>query len=158
VEGPGLEGDSLPFQVIHEAAPLGDQPEQPLYTVVSGREEWEALSSSLPAEAIAAGVQAAADMENLILVVYAGQQPSSGYSIAVEGIYPQEEVYLVRIKETRPGSETITEPAITLPYQIVAISRIEFPETSSLTFVFQDTQNKELARTTINIEVPYPVP
>lgn len=158
LEKSGSEGDSLPFQVIHTAAPLGDQPEQPLYTLVSGPEEWEALSSRLPAEAIVAARQAAADPQNLVLVVYAGQQPSSGYSISVEGIYSQEEVYLVRVEEILPGPEQITEPAVTLPYQIVAISKKEFPKDVDLTFVFQDTQNKELARITINSEVPYPVP
>lgn len=158
VERSGSESDSLPFQVIREAAPLGDQPEQPYYAVVSEPEEWEAMSGSLPLEAITAGKQASGETEHLILVVYAGQQPSSGYSIAIEGIYPQEDVYLVRVDETRPGAEQITEPAFTLPYQIVAISRKELPIALNITFVFQDTQNKELARTTINTELPYPFP
>ncbi len=131
IDKPGSGGDSLPFQLIHEAAPLGDQPEQPLYI---------------------------ADPQNLILVVYAGRQPSSGYSIAVEGIYPQEDVTLVRVEEILPGPEQITEPAVTLPYQIVAVSKKEFPEDADITFVFQDTQNKELARITINTEAAYPVP
>jgi len=158
IDKPGSGGDSLPFQLIHEAAPLGDQPEQPLYMVVSGLEAWETLSGSLPPEAISAGMQAAADPQNLILVVYAGRQPSSGYSIAVEGIYPQEDVYLVRVEEILPNPEQITEPAVTLPYQIVAISKKEFPEVADITFVFQDTQNKELARITITTEAAYPVP
>ena len=158
VEGTVSESKSLPIRLVDEAAPLGDQPEQPLFTVVGSPEEWDALEGSLPAQAIAAGMRASADLENLVLVVFAGQKPSSGFRIAVEGIYPQDDVYLVRVEETLPGPEQITEPAVTLPYQVIAISRNEFPEAADITFVFQDTQNKELARTTINSEAPYPVP
>jgi len=158
LERPGPESDSLPFQVIDEAAPLRDQPEQPLFTVVGAPDEWDALAGSLPQEAIAAGMQVSTDTENLILVVFAGQKPSSGHSIAVEGIYPQEDVYLVQVEEILPDPGQITEPAVTLPYQIVAISKTEFPAVADITFVFQDTQNKELARITINTEAAYPVP
>lgn len=158
VDEPGSETHSLFFQVVGEAAPLGDQPEQSFYTVVSGPEEWEALAGSLPEAAIIAGSQAAADESNLILVIYGGPQPSSGHSIRVTGIYPQDGVYLVRVEEIQPGPEKITEPAMTLPYQIVALLRKEFAEGTNITFVFQDTQNKELATSTITTQSAYPGP
>jgi PrcB C-terminal len=149
---------SLPYQTIDQGAPLGDTPEQSTYTVVTQADEWNALTSSLPAAAITTGKKAGPDQDTIILAVFAGLRPSSGYTIEVEGIYPIGNLWVVCVTETPPQADQVTEPATTLPYHLVSLSRQEFAVASTATFVFLDNENNLLAKLTINPNAPNSVP
>ena len=51
---------SVRYRVVEQAAPLGDQPKEPVYAVITGPADWETLSGRVPAQVIQKGLADAA--------------------------------------------------------------------------------------------------
>ncbi|HUY62307.1 MAG TPA: protease complex subunit PrcB family protein [Candidatus Paceibacterota bacterium] len=64
-----------------------------------------------------------------IIAVFAGQKPTSGYSIAVSKIEDDGAARTVIVDLTQPGSGCATATALTDPYQIVQVPKTSLPLT-----------------------------
>jgi hypothetical protein len=103
--------------VILQAAPLGDTPAQPVYTIVTDPKEWDSLSGQIPEAALQAGREASAP----VIVAFAGVKGSSGYLVNVRDAVLQADRLIVTVEVTAPGAADIVEPATTLPFVVAAL-------------------------------------
>lgn len=140
---------AIAFTTIAQDAPLGDEPADPAYLVIVTAEGWSRIEERLPADAVEAGRNA--DQSQVFFTAFAGAKASSGYHITITSIQPEADQLLVIVKEDRPGEDEIVEPAMTLPFHVVAVPGSEFPE-GITAVLFQDERGQTLA------EHPYPLP
>jgi hypothetical protein len=136
---------SVSFTTVDRAAPLGDEPAQPVYRLVPCPGEWAGLQALLPERAFAAGVRARSPSEALI-VAFAGVRPSSGHHIVVDRIEAGEGEIVISVSRVSPASGDIVEPATTLPYHVVAFPRSGLPSTCSTKVTFRSTDGEILHR------------
>jgi PrcB C-terminal len=74
---------------------------------------------------------------NLVLAVSAGQRPSGGYEIAVEGVRETNGELAVQVVETAPGPNCMSTTSLTQPVDVVVI-----PSVTAKTWSF--TERKEV--------------
>jgi hypothetical protein len=137
---------NLPFTTIVQEASLGDHPTEPLYTIVARPNEWDELRGRLPDQAIEAGIRVGPSSGDLIVVAFAGVKGSSGHSITVENIDHDRDQVMVTVSQTAPGLDDIVEPAYTLPYHLVALSRKYLQPARSMRITFRDVQGNVLSQ------------
>ncbi len=138
VQPEAAPSNSIPFATVAQGTPLGDQPDQPLYTVVTQPDRWQELTGRMPAEAGQAGVDAVQSNQILVLA-FAGARSSSGYQISVERIVREGDRLVITVSETEPDPDQIVEPATTLPYHLVALSPNDVNTATVSTIIFQNT-------------------
>jgi hypothetical protein len=131
--------------IAHEA-PLGDHPTDPLYTVVVHPDEWSELQGQLPEAAIRAGLQAGPEQDNLIVVAFAGVKGTSGYSLTVESVVRDQDLAIVTVSQQSPEPGNVVEPAMTLPYHLVAAPREALVSVQGVTVEFRDPEGIILER------------
>jgi hypothetical protein len=134
---PGIP-KSLSFNTISQGAPLGDHPDEPLYTVVIDASEWDELIGQLPQQGLSAGKQVSNTRDDVVIIVFAGEKGSSGYGIQIDSINLQGGEFTILVNENEPEVGEIKEPATTLPYQIVSLAREYLPQQELLIFSFID--------------------
>lgn len=147
--GEGVQATELSFTSIAQDAPLGDEPAEAAYVAIDDAEGWERAAERLPADAVEAGRSA---MDNrVVFVAFAGAKGSSGYQIAIQSMVVQDDELLVTVAEESPGEEEVVEPAMTVPFHVVAVAAEAIPD-GTTTVRFQDEGGRTLA------EVPNPLP
>jgi hypothetical protein len=141
---------ALPFTTIAQQAPLGDEPSDPLYTLVVRADGWDGLREQLPECAIDAGSRAGLSENDLIIVAFSGIQDHSGYSVTIERIVFSDDALVISVVHTTPAPGKIVEPASTLPYHLAAVPGKELGGSGPLTFTFRDSQGGTLGEGTIS--------
>ncbi len=63
--------------------------------------------------------------EEMLLAVFAGQQNTGGYSIAVDKIIEKEGALNVVVTQTSPGENCMVTQALTSPYEVVKLEHTE---------------------------------
>src|SRR5262249_6401860 len=86
--------------------------------VVRTPTEWDALWREHQPAAAKPAVDFSKEM---IVAVFGGSRPTSGFEIAIVGAAEQGGVLRVRYRETPPPADAITAQVITFPFQIAAI-------------------------------------
>jgi len=139
---------TVPFTTIIQKALLGDHPTEPVYTIVALPEKWNELRERLPNAAIEVGMQASQSSDDLVIVAFAGMKGSSGYRVTVESVTLEEEndQVVISISQTTPNPDDIVEPATTLPYHLVALSRKYLQPARAMTFTFRDVKGNVLSQ------------
>ncbi len=56
-----------------------------------------------------------------VLAVFAGQEPTAGYSIAISSIRDSSTTRVVTITLTKPGGSCVVGQVVTAPYEIVSV-------------------------------------
>ncbi len=120
---PSPAGVNVQFRTVAQDAVLGDKPGSPVYAIVANADQWNTLQSLLPAQAITAGRQFKPPADSIYLVAFAGAKASSGYRISIQKISQDGARLTILVSESAPRPEDIVEPARTLPYHVVAVSR-----------------------------------
>ncbi len=120
--------------MLLQAAPLGDAPAQPLYTLVADNTDWDRLDGRIPEAALQAGRQAGATGD-VVIVAFAGVKGSSGYQVRVGEAALQAGELIVTVAVTAPAADDIVEPASTLPFALAAIPRDALAAVDSYTIV-----------------------
>jgi len=141
----------VPFRVVDQAAPLGDHPKEPVYAVITRPEDWEAIKERIPNQVFDQGKMKADYEKEVYLLVYAGVKGSSGYAINVAKLSVEKEQYIVIIAEESPAPNAVVEPAMTLPYILLAVSRDARASGQRLTFTFKDRAGKTLSQQDIQL-------
>jgi hypothetical protein len=65
--------------------------------------------------------------EESVVVVALGERRTGGYSVEVESVVATDDGVVVRYVEGAPGPGCMTTQALTQPYRIIAIPRVEGP-------------------------------
>jgi hypothetical protein len=136
--------------VLEQVAPLGDHPKEPFFTVVSSLAEWETLAIKAPAQALETGKKAFQTGQELYLLGFAGVRGTSGFMLSIDSIRLEGKQCTVVVTETKPAQNEIVEPAMTLPYVLVAVSYGELPYGEDLTFVFVNSEGTILNQQTVH--------
>jgi PrcB C-terminal len=134
----------ITFQIVEAGALLGDKPKEPVFAAISTSKEWDALDQSLPSTLILNGKEAMKSYPALYLLAYTGVKGSSGYKLEITNIELDKGQYIVKVTESAPTQGTVVEPAMTLPYVLVAIPLDELPHNQKITFVFTNPQGAVL--------------
>ncbi len=72
----------------------------------------------------AAGQVPAVDFStHSVLAVFAGQEPTAGYSIAISSIADSSTTRMVTITLTKPGGSCVVGQVVTTPYEIVSVPK-----------------------------------
>jgi hypothetical protein len=145
----------LAYRVIEQAAPLGDHPKDPLYSVITDSAQWDTLAASVPTQALEAGKKAQASAlparQELYLLAFAGVRGTSKYKLSIITIKLEGERCTVVVVETQPAPGEVVEPATTLPYVLAAIPYEALPRGDRLTFVFANPQGTVLSQQEVQI-------
>jgi uncharacterized protein (DUF885 family) len=80
------------------------------------RRAWDLIGGGRPRPEVNFGTRA-------VVLVFQGQRPTGGYSVAVEEIRRDGTVLAVRVNERRPASGDVTTQVITSPFVAVSIPR-----------------------------------
>ena len=148
-ESAAEQTDTVSFTTVAHDAPLGDEPAEAAYAVIGAPQGWERAAERLPDDAVAAGRDAGDD--RVFFVAFAGAKASSGYRITIASIEVQGDDLVVTVEQESPGEDEIVEPAMTVPFHVVAVADDALPE--GVTAVrFRDGGGQTLA------EKAYPVP
>jgi hypothetical protein len=131
---------NIAFQVLEQAAPLGDQPAAAAYTVITNSKDLDTIRTRIPTQAAATLQSDVNTATSLYLLAFAGVRGTSGYTLNITAIQQKGNQYTVVVSETIPDQETIVEPATTLPYIIVTIPLSELPQGEKITFIFTDPE------------------
>lgn len=129
---------TIPFWTIAHEAPLGDHPTEPYYAVVARPGEWSELDGHLPPAAIEAGRRAGSAQDQVIVVAFAGAKGTSGYSLTLDSLVVDENRVIFTVSQQAPKPDAVREPAMTLPYHLVAIPLEALGPARSLAFEFRD--------------------
>ncbi len=143
--------DGLPFRTVAQAAPLGTRPSDPAYSVMVKPDVQARLEVTFPTDALEAGETAVRDDGTLALLAFGGVKATSGYQVAVEEIRRAGERLVVTVIEHGPEADDKVEPAMTLPYHVVAVTREEIPDAVTRV-VFEDESGRVLN------QAAYPLP
>ncbi len=68
-----------------------------------------------------------------VIAVFAGQEPTAGYAIAVASVRDAPRARVVAVTITEPGATCLLAPAPTSPYELLVLAK------SSLPYTHQDT-------------------
>jgi hypothetical protein len=131
---------TLPVTLLLQAAPLGDTPAQPVYTIVTDPKEWDNLNGQIPEAALQAGRKA----DVPIIVAFAGVKGSSGYQVDVPRAQLEADRLIITVEVAAPGADDITEPATTLPFAIATIPSDTLSAARAYTII--DDRGVELSR------------
>ena len=148
---PSAQRGEVPFETILQEAPLGDHPIDPAYLVITEPAQWKQLGDAIPEPALAAGSAFVGWDSNLILIAYAGAKGSSGYAIQIDSIRMVDDRWSVTVTETGPDEGQIVEPARTVPYTLVQVSKDDIPVGSQPLIDFIDQEGKVLSTSEISI-------
>jgi hypothetical protein len=124
--------DSLPYTVIQAGAPTNGGL-QPLFVALRGDLTGQSAPPGLPSEARQALDAALTEKEaGLILVLYAGEMPSGGFSIQLEDISARQEngqeVLDVSYSIQPPDPQSGAAAVLTYPYLIARLDKTLAPE------------------------------
>ena len=74
----------------------------------------------------------------MVLGVYLGGRPSTGYSVRITDIVPENDGLRVTVEETQPGPGRVVATVITQPSVLVAVSKVPGTVTFDFTTVIQN--------------------
>ena len=141
---------SIPMQTISKGAPLGDDPAEPFYAVITTAKEWNDLEGRVPESVQEAGRTYEPKETEILLLAIAGVKGTSGYAITIQDVRIEGGQVIVQLSETAPGPDEIVEPASTLPFHLVAITLEALPKEGFMIFSFQDDQGGILGQQEIS--------
>lgn len=148
---PPPSAEEISFKVFDQAAPLGDFPSEPVYSVITRAQDWNTLEERIPVQALDQCKKFTKFDGELYLLAFAGVKGSSGYAINVVEVLVVQDQYTVIIAEETPGPNTVVEPAMTLPYILIGIPRNILPVDKTLVFTFKDNNENTLFKQDVQL-------
>jgi hypothetical protein len=113
--------------------------DQPLRTVLRSEEEWKKLSAkafAVKPAPVPVGVEGAAPKNpvagvdwsrEMVVAIFLGIKPTSGYRVAITEARPVEGKLVVAYTERAPGKGAITLQALTAPYALAVVPKSNLP-------------------------------
>lgn len=106
--------------------------------MVTRPSEWGELDGHLPPSAIESGRKAGPAQDHLIVAAFAGVKGTSGYSLTLDSLVVDENRVIITVSQQAPEPGAVREPAMTLPYHLVAVPLEALGPARSLAFEFRD--------------------
>lgn len=120
----GCVAQGLEFETVSRGAYSG-HPEEGRY-VVNSQAEWEGLWNRTNSITFPVPDLPEVDFsQSTIIAVFLGQRNTGGYGIEVVEILAQDGGALVRFHKTSPPAGSFVTQALTQPYHIVKVSKVE---------------------------------
>ena len=121
VVGAGAARAGLPFETVAQGA--HSRLTDALDVVVRTADEWTALwarhaGPGPPPPAVDFARQ-------MIVAVFAGRRPTSGYGIEITGVHVVDQEIQVVYQERTPAAGAISLPVVTTPFHVIRIPRSE---------------------------------
>ncbi len=124
--GKGAEPRNIPFATLAKGTSGG--PSEPSDMIVRDAAVLESLWVTISPEPEKAAPLPAVDFGvDMVIAVFAGQKPSSGYAIEVKSIQDVGESIHVQVVDTKPPPEVATMTVITHPYHVVKLPKLDKP-------------------------------
>ncbi|MDO8452451.1 MAG: protease complex subunit PrcB family protein [bacterium] len=98
--------------------------ERVFYTI-NTQDEWAKLWDSMHPGRGPEGLPTVNFDEEMIIIAMQGSQPTGGYMVRITGVEHKDAVVGVTIKEDSPGVGCLTTQALTAPFDIVRIPKID---------------------------------
>ena len=120
----GSDNERIPFEVIHEGSysAISDKRELIIYN----EKEYQALMNDVYKNLDQMPKIPVVDFKkNSLVAVFIGSRSSGGYLVKIDSIIEASIYLVVSITETTPGKNCIVTDALTAPYVIVKIPKIE---------------------------------
>lgn len=136
-------GRNIQFFTLKKGALLGDQPKQAVFEIVTDASQWQSFKDRLPVELVETGSKET-KAGNFIVIAYSGAKGTSGYGVEVSRVTYEDMTVLVDVVESRPGSNVIVEPAMTLPYHIIVFSSHDIAPDASIRFRFLNVDSSKV--------------
>ena len=134
---PSLAETKIDFAILAEGSEAFGYPEQQGH-VISTEETWTAAWNALHLATIPRPPLPKVDFtQHVVLVIFAGKKPGSGYMILVKAIEKANGAVTVYVTEQRAAPNQEPDPQPTYPFQIVTIPRPDLP----VLFRFQEYGN-----------------
>jgi len=140
----------LPFTTIAQSDPYGVSPRLPSYLVLRQPEEWKSVVDRFPAQAIDAGSKSGLPQAGPVVAVYAGVQPSSGYSVEIKSVTRQARQVFIVVQIIPPAPDQITEPSESLPFHIVSVATGSVDSWDGYTIQFKDEKGNLLEQVNLS--------
>jgi hypothetical protein len=125
--GTGAQAPSA-YPVLAAGSILGSEPAEPSAMVVTQPDQLAQLRSMFPPGTPLDNITPALlDGNHVIVAIFGGVQNSSGYSVRLQGIRAEGGQVVLEVSLAGPPPNTLTEPALQVPYTIVLVERSTFP-------------------------------
>jgi hypothetical protein len=96
--------------------------EAPRQVVVRSADDWEALWRAHGRGRVMPAVDFS---QQMVLGVFLGSRPTAGYGVEIVSADVNDGTLVVRYRETRPRSDSITAQVITSPFHLVAVPKTD---------------------------------
>jgi len=99
---------------------------EPKRVVITNEEEWAELWRRVHTVRIPAPELPTVDFsKNMVLAVFMGQKPTSGYGVQITEVTRANGEIVVKVKETTPPKGAIVLQVLTQPFHIVVVPKVE---------------------------------
>ena len=99
---------------------------EPRVWIARTPEEWADLWAAHSSSAIPARPAPDVDFDSeMVIGVFLGQRPSSGYGVEVRSCHAENGRVRVRVRETQPDPDTLQATVVTSPFRLVRVPRAE---------------------------------
>lgn len=123
-----METVGVPFRTVAQAAPLGNRPPDPACAVIVKPDTPAGLETTFPPDALEAAETVARDDGTIAVLAFAGTKATSGHQITIENIQREGKQLIVTVIERDPEEDANVEPAMTLPYHVISLTRASMPD------------------------------
>jgi hypothetical protein len=128
VQGSAGAQAPLAYEILDTGSMLATKPAEPSAIVVTQPGQLGQLLSIFPPGTSLDNVTPALlDGNHVIVAIFGGVQGSSGYSVHLQTIRVEDTQVVLEVLLAGPPPNTLTEPALQIPYTIVLVERSAFP-------------------------------
>lgn len=117
-----LQGAPAPLETV--ARDGMSRIDEPRESTVRTAQEWAALWKAHAGEAAAPRVDFA---KKMVLAVFLGSRPSSGFAVEITATRADGDGLVVQWRERRPDADTMTAQVMTAPAHMVAVPKVAGP-------------------------------
>ena len=129
----GAAGQVITFETLGQGAPEGTGPKGPTVYIAYAPEDFDKFLPFVASEHH--NSIKSTDLSTYVIVaVFLGSAPSSGYAINVQDLFLREDRLNVAVTVRRPAPDQNARPAYTAPYHIIKIPREDFGSTPPLSW------------------------
>lgn len=120
----GSEESVVPFEVIHSGANVGFEDKRQV--LLTNNDDYQKLMAEVYKNFDQLPRIPEVDFtKNDVVAVFMGTRSSGGYGISVDKIIKRSDAVTVYINETTPGKNCMSTDALTQPYQLVKVPKLD---------------------------------
>ena len=123
IEVSHAEKEEISFNVIDSGDQSGYSEED--YFVVRNEDEWVEVWKKHSAPQMASSCPEISFQDYMVICVFMGEQPTTGYGISIESVYEEDEKAHVEVSKWFPKEGVLVGQALTYPYVLASIEKLD---------------------------------